>query len=86
MTPEQIEDVIERTAQRTAEKLRDEVRGMFTALGFNMDPDKVHEEQQMVAFVRTMHRGTQYGIRTIFAAILTAAVGWVIWLFTGKAT
>jgi len=86
MTSDQLEEIIERTAQRTAEKLREEMRSMFTALGFNMDPDKIHEEQQMVAFVRTMHKGTQYGIRTIFAAVLTAAVGWVIWLFTGKAT
>lgn len=84
MTPDQIEDVIERTATRTAEKIRDEVRGMFTALGFNMDPDKAHEEQQMVAFSRSMYQGTKYGIRAIIMALATAAVGWVVWFFTGR--
>ena len=82
MTPDQIEDVIERTAQRTAEKLREEVKGMFTALGFNMDPDHLHEEQQMVAFARTMHQGTRIGMKAAVTAVATAMIGWVVWVVT----
>jgi hypothetical protein len=82
MTPAQIEEVIERTAERTAEKLREEMRGMFTALGFNMDPDKLHEEQQMVAFARTMHQGTRIGMKAAITAVATAAIGWIVWLLT----
>lgn len=84
MTPDQVEDIIERTAQRTAEKLRDEVRGMFTALGFNMDPDKAHEEQQMVAFTRRMYQGTGMLFKAIMTATATAAAGWVVYFFTSK--
>jgi len=80
MTPEQLEQIIERTATRTAVKVRDDFKGMLTGLGFNMDPDKAHEEQQMIAFARMMHQGTRYGLR----AIVTAAVGWIVWMFTGK--
>jgi hypothetical protein len=66
MTPEQIEDVIERTAMRTAAKIREEerdkFRGMLTALGFNMNADKAHEELQMIAFARTMYTGMRRGV------------------------
>ena len=85
MTPEQIEDLVERTAARTAQKVRGELRGMLTALGFNMDPDKTHEEQQMVAFMRSMHQGSRLGARAAFTALITAAIGWAVWFFTGKA-
>ena len=84
MTPDQIEELVEQTATRTAEKIRGELRGMLTALGFNMDPDKAHEEQQMVAFARAMHQGTRYGIRAMIMAVATAAVGWMVWFFTGR--
>jgi hypothetical protein len=84
MTPDQIEEVIERTANRTAQKLHQEFHDMLAALGFNMDPDKLHEEQQMIAFVRTMHQGTRTGMRAIIAAMGTAFVGWAVWLFTTK--
>jgi hypothetical protein len=84
MTPDQIEDVIERTATRTAEKIKDEVRGMFTALGFNMAPDRAHEEQQMIAFARGLYQGKKVGIKATIAAIATALVGWGMWFFTGR--
>jgi len=84
MTPEQVEDIIERTAQRTAEKIRDEVRGMFTALGFNMDPDKAHEEQQMVAFSRRMYQGTGLLFKAAVTAMGTAVMGWVVYFFTNR--
>jgi hypothetical protein len=85
MTPEQIEDLIERTALRTAGKIREDVRGMFTALGFDMDPDHMHEEQQMVGFLRRMHQGTQTGkkagVTAFVTTLVTALVGWVIYYF-----
>jgi hypothetical protein len=84
MTPDQVEDVIERTSQRTAEKIRDEVRGMFTALGFNMDPDKAHEEQQMVAFSRRMYQGTGLLVKAVVGAAGTAAMGWIVYAFTWR--
>ena len=84
MTPDQIEDLVERTAQRTAEKIRDEVRGMFTSLGFNMDPDKAHEEQQMVAFSRRMYQGTGVLLKAGLTAAATAAMGWVVYFFTNR--
>jgi hypothetical protein len=84
MTPEQIEEVIERTAVRTADRLEEKFRGMLSALGFNMDPDKLYEEQQMIAFARTMHQGTRTGLRAIVGAFCTAAVGGLVWLFTNR--
>jgi hypothetical protein len=92
MTPEQIEDVIERTASRTATRIREEVqedfRAMLTGLGFNMDPDKMHEEQQMVAFARTMYTGTRRGVFAFWTGIIGAAstvfVGTIVWFFTGR--
>ena len=84
MTPEQIEDLIERAAARTAEKFKDEVRNIFSGLGFNMDPDKAHEEQQMIAFARGMYQGKKIGLRAAATAVITAGVGWGVWVFTGK--
>lgn len=84
MTPDQVEDIIERTAIRTAEKIKEEVRGMFTALGFNMDPDKAHEEQQMVAFNRRMYQGTGLLVKAAVTAMGTAFIGWLVYLFTNR--
>lgn len=84
MTPDQIEDVIERTATRTAEKLREEFSSMLSGLGFNMDPDKRHEEQQMIAFARNMHRGTWVAFRAGAIALITALIGWMVYPFIGK--
>jgi len=84
MTPEQLEEIIERTASRTAEKLRDEFRGMLSALGFNMDPDAAHEEQQMIAFTRGLYQGKRLGIRTLITSGVAALFGWAVWFFTGK--
>lgn len=83
MTPEQIEDVIERTAVRTAEKLREEFRALLGGLGFNMDPNEAHEEQQMVALLRSMHQGTRTAKKAIITAGFTALVGWMVYLFQG---
>ena len=84
MTPEQVEGIIKRTVEQASEKFREDVRGMFTSLGFNMDPDKAHEEQQMIAFVRGMYQGKKVGTRALITGILTAAIGWAVWFFTGK--
>lgn len=92
MNPEQIEELIERTAMRTAAKIRedvkDEFRGILTGLGFNMDPDKMHEEQQMIAFARTMYTGTRRGVFALWTGVIGAAatvfVGWLVWFFSGK--
>lgn len=83
MNDHDIEELIERTAQRTASKVRDEMRLLLSMLGFNMDPDSIHEEQQVIAFARTMQQGTKFGFRAIIGAMLTAAVGWAVWFFTG---
>ena len=56
---------------------------IMTALGFDLD--KMHEEQQVWAFVRTMHQGTQRGVRALFTGTLTAfatvVVRWLWWMY-----
>jgi hypothetical protein len=84
MTPDQIEDILERAAAKFRDGIREDFRVMMSGLGFNMDPDKAHEEQQMVAFMRTMHQGSRLGVRAAFTAIITAAIGWGVWFFTGR--
>lgn len=85
MTPDQIEEVIERTASETARRVDEKMRTILSGLGFNMDPDKMHEEQQMVAFLRTMHQGTRRGVLALFTGIITALatviVGGMVYLF-----
>ena len=85
MTPDQLEEIIERTATRTADKVREEVKTMFIALGFNMD--ELHEEQQMVAFSRRMYQGTQAGkgwaFKAVISALITAGFGWLVYYFSG---
>lgn len=87
ITKQEIEDLIDRTAEatadKTAKKVREEVSSIFIMLGFNMDPKSMHEEQQVIAFARSMQQGTKYGIRAIIGAIFTALVGWLVWFFTG---
>jgi hypothetical protein len=82
ITPEQVREIAENAADKAAEKA---VRAMLTALGVN--PDKLHEEQQVWAFARTMQQGTKRGARALFTGFLTALAtliaGW-LWLAFGN--
>jgi hypothetical protein len=78
MTPEQVRDIAENAADKAAEKA---VRATLIALGVN--PDKLHEEQQVWAFARTMQQGTKRGALALFTGFLTAlatAIAGSVWL------
>lgn len=83
MTPDQVREIAENVAEKAADKA---VRATLTALGFDMD--NLHEEQQVWAFVRTMHAGTRRGILALFTGIIgalaTAVVGWLWLMFFGN--
>ena len=79
MTEREIEDLLERFAK----KVHEDQTHMFAMYGFNTDPSAIHEEQQMVAFMRSMYTGSNFGKRAMIGAMITALVGWAVWLFTG---
>ena len=83
MTPAQLEESIERTATRTAEKMEERFNNVLSSLGFNMDPDHRHDEQQFIAFARNMHKGTWAAFKGIVLAVLTALGGWIVYQFIG---
>ena len=87
MTPEQILDIANSAAEHAAEKAADKaVRSLLVALGIN--PDKLHEEQQVWAFARTMQQGTHRGTLALFTGFLTGLstliAGAVWYLFFNK--
>jgi hypothetical protein len=78
MSTEQVREIAENAANAAAEKA---VRDILTALG--IDVQNLTKEQQVWAFARRMHDGTNRGIRAAFTGIIgamaTAFAGW-IWL------
>jgi hypothetical protein len=67
MTPEQFTAIAENVADKAA---RVAVRETLTSLGVNVD--KLHEEQQVWAFARTMQQGTRRGTLALFTGFLSA--------------
>jgi len=80
LTREEVREIAESAADKAAEEA---VRRMLIALGVNVE--NMHEEQQVWAFARQMHQGTRLGMRSLvrgsMAAIGTAAIGWIWWIF-----
>ena len=80
ITPEQVREI-------ASEAAKEAVHDTLTALGIDMQ--NLHKEQQVWAFARRMHDGTNRGLRAAFTgaigALATAIVGW-LWLvfFSGK--
>ena len=82
MTPEQVREIAESAADKAAEKT---IRGVLTALG--IDPDKLHQEQRVWAFARTMQQGTHRGALALFTGFLTALstlIAGAIWYVFNK--
>lgn len=67
LTAEQVRAIAEQAAEKAA---KEAVRETLTALGVNMD--KLHEEQQVWAFARTMHQGTRRGAFALYTGFLSA--------------
>lgn len=83
MTPEEVSEIAENVAKVVAAEAAEKaVRATLTALG--VDVNKLHEEQQVWAFARTMQQGTHRGVRfmitSTIGAVVTLFVGW-LWLF-----
>ncbi len=75
MTAELIREIASNAAEKAAEQVAEKVaekavRATLTALG--IDIDKLHEEQKVWAFARTMQQGTQRGFLAIFTGFLTS--------------
>lgn len=81
------EKVAETAAEKAAEKAADRaIRATLTALGIN--PDKLHEEQQVWAFARTAQQGTARTVRAamtgFFSTLATLIAGAIWYLFFNK--
>ena len=75
-------DHVERIAEAAAEKA---VHRTLTSLGVNVD--RLHEEQQVWAFARSMHQGTRRGALALFTGFLTALSGLIataLWYIFSK--
>jgi hypothetical protein len=66
MSPDQVREIAENAADKAAEKA---VNNMLRALGIDMD--KIHEEQQVWAFARTMQQGACRGALALFTGFLS---------------
>jgi hypothetical protein len=76
MTPEQVREIASNAAESAAEKVAEKaaekaVRATLIALG--IDVDKLHEEQRVWAFARTMQQGTQRGVFALITGFATTA-------------
>jgi len=79
MSPDQVREIAENAADKAAEKA---VNNMLRALG--IDVDKIHEEQQVWAFARTMQQGTRRGALALFTGFLSTLatlIAGAIWYF-----